>query len=196
MQNATRINEQAGLFAGSISVARADARLPWEITCDHVICSPPYGCEMSGGASANKGLSYRLAQHSYDPRWERYLRCPNGGTVGMLTFHYGSTPGQLGSRRGKPYWTGMEAVYRRAYAALRPGGQLILIVKDHIRDGRRVPTADLTIDLCESICFRLAERLQRRVYPLSLWQRRRKEHGLPVVEEEDVLVFVRPFRPV
>jgi hypothetical protein len=190
--NAKRISGEAGLFAGTISVGRADARLPWEINCDHVICSPPYGCEMSGGASAKKGLTYRLTQHPHDLRWDRYLSAPNGATQGMLTFHYGSTPGQLGSRRGKRYWQAMEAVYRQAYAAIRPGGRLMLIIKDHIHDGRRVPTTDMTVELCDSIGFRLTEHLQRRVYPLSLWQRRRKEQGLPVVEEEDVLCFMLP----
>jgi len=46
-----------------------------------------------------------------------------------------------------------------------------------------------TMKLCEGLGFVLVARHQRRVYPLSLWQRRRKEQGLPVVEEEDVLVF-------
>jgi predicted RNA methylase len=191
-QNATRISEQAGLFAGSISVARADARLPWDITCDHVICSPPYGCEMSGSLRAKKMLPYHLRARQQTRHWEQYLAAPTGGTAGMLAFHYGSSIGQIGARRGKAYWQAMHAIYRRAYAAIRPGGQLILIIKDHIRDGRRVPTANLTVDLCESIGFKLTERFQRQVYPLSLWQRRRKEAGLPVVEEEDVLILLRP----
>jgi len=42
---------------------------------------------------------------------------------------------------------------------------------------------------CQELGFVLYARHQRRVFPLSLWQRRRKEQGLPVVEEEDVLVF-------
>ena len=50
-------------------------------------------------------------------------------------------------------------------------------------------TADSTVATCESLGFSLHARHQRRVFPLSLWQRRRKEMGLPVVEEEDVLVF-------
>jgi tRNA G10 N-methylase Trm11 len=192
--NAERIREEAGLFVGTMSVTRADARLPWEFRCDHVICSPPYGCEMSGRPSAKKGLAYRLAKYPHDRRWEQYLSHPNRGTVGMLTFHYGTTPGQLGSRRGKRYWQAMEAIYRQAHRAIRPGGRLILIIKDHIRDGRRVPTADLTVDLCETLGFRFTERLQRRVYPLSLWQRRRKEQGQPVVEEEDILILARLLR--
>lgn len=66
---------------------------------------------------------------------------------------------------------------------------MILVIKDHIRDGMRVQTAEQTVMLCERLGFTLAARHARRVWPLSLWQRRRKERGLPIVEEEDVLVF-------
>jgi hypothetical protein len=83
----------------------------------------------------------------------------------------------------------MAEVYKEARAALRPGGRLILVIKDHIRAGRRVPTAELTIGLCEGLGFALEERVRRHLATLSLWQRRRREQGLPVVEEEDLLVF-------
>jgi hypothetical protein len=104
----------------------------------------------------------------------------------MLSFYYGSSPNQIGPWRGKRYWRAMQAVYEHAHEALRPGGTLILILKDHVKDGRRVPTAEMTIALCQQLGFQLTERMQRQVHPLSLWQRRRKEQGLLVVEEEDV----------
>ncbi len=107
----------------------------------------------------------------------------------MLSFYYGSSPNQIGPWRGKRYWRAMQAVYEHAHEALRPGGTLILILKDHVKDGQRVPTAEMTIGLCQHLGFQLTERVQRQVHPLSLWQRRRKEQGLPVVEEEDVLIF-------
>lgn len=82
----------------------------------------------------------------------------------------------------------MTEIYTNAYQALRDG-VMIVIVKDHISGGQRVETATQTIALCESLGFALVARHQRRVFPLSLWQRRRKEAGKPVVEEEDALVF-------
>jgi hypothetical protein len=83
----------------------------------------------------------------------------------------------------------MQAVYEQAYNAIRPGGKLLLVLKDHIKDGQRVPTAQMTIVLCQQIGFHLLERFVRQLTNLSLWQRRRKEQGLPVVEEEEVLIF-------
>lgn len=190
-RNAERLAEQAGLFAGQMVIEQADAMQPWGLTArvDAVICSPPYGCEMSARPHAHKALPYRLVRLAHDRRWNRFLSSPNGGTAAMLTFHYGSSPNQIGSWRGKRYWRAMQAVYEQAHEALHPGGKLILILKDHIKDGQRVPTADMTIALCQQIGFRLVERLQRQLTSFSLWQRRRKEQGLPVVEEEDVLIF-------
>lgn len=190
-RNAERISELAGLFVGKMVIEQADAMQSWclKIKVDAVICSPPYGCEMSASPQAKKTLPYRLSRLSHDDRWDRYLNTPNGGTAAMLTFHYGTSAGQIGPWRGRRYWRAMHAVYEQAYDAIRPGGKLLLILKDHIKDGLRVPTANMTIALCQDIGFQLTERFQRQVHPLSLWQRRRKEQGLPVVEEEDVLIF-------
>ena len=189
--SALRLAEQAGLFAGQMVIEQADAMQPWGLAAsvDAVICSPPYGCEMSASPRAHKALPYRLVRLAHDRRWDRFLSRPNGGTAAMLSFYYGSSPNQIGPWRGKRYWRAMQAVYEHAHEALRPGGTLILILKDHVKDGQRVPTAEMTIGLCQHLGFQLTERVQRQVHPLSLWQRRRKEQGLPVVEEEDVLIF-------
>jgi len=192
-ENAAHITAQAGLFAGHIDIDQADARQPWEYTADHILFSPPYGCEVSTTPNSNRGLRYRLhaAQVSYGTRWSRFLDQPNQGSLGMLTFHYGTHPAQIGHLRGKCYWQAMRLIYTQAYAALRPHGHLILVVKDHIRDGKRVTTAATAKAVCEELGFALHDHYQRHLQNLSLWQRRRKERGEPVVEEEDVLVFKR-----
>lgn len=192
-QNAQYIAVQAGLFAGSIDVGQADAREPWTIQADHVICSPPYGCAASPTPNARRMLPYRLhaLQVPYGERWQRFAEKPTAGSMGAVVFHYGTHPAQIGHLRGTRYWEAMRQVYTQAHAALRPSGFFILIVKDHIYQGQRVPTADSTVVMCQQIGFLLQVRYQRRVYPLSLWQRRRKETGLLVVEEEDILVFTR-----
>lgn len=188
--NATHLRNHGGLFLGRVDVGQQDAQLPWEYRVDGVICSPPYGCEASKSPLAHRALLYRQLPGR---RWESLLTRTEqqAGAYGSVMFHYGTHPDQIGHYRGRRYFEAMRAIYMQAYAAIRPGGQLILILKDHIRDGRRVPTVDLTIALCQEIGFRLADRFQRQLTQLSLWQRRRKEQGLPVVEEEDVLVFVR-----
>lgn len=198
-QNAASIIDDAGLFAGTISLGQADARQVWGYTADHLIFSPPYGCDAQHKASSRtRNLVTRLHQLGhrqvrYSARWASLAAHADAqrGAAALFNFAYGDHPAQLGHLRGERYWQAMEQVYTHALAALRPGGCMILIIKDHIRKGQRVPTAEQTIALCERLGFALQARHARRVWPLSLWQRRRKERGLPIVEEEDVLVFTQ-----
>ncbi len=192
-ENAASIIRRAGMFAGAIDVGQADARETWGFQADSIIFSPPYGNEASTTNTGQRGLLYKKAKEavSYGERWQRFFAQPNAGSTHAVVFHYGSHPGQIGHFRGKRYLAAMSEIYQQARIALCPGGYMILVLKDHISEGKRIETALATVKLCEGLGFRLHERHQRRVYPLSLWQRRRKEQGLPVVEEEDVLVFQR-----
>lgn len=191
-QNAAHIQAEAGLFIGSMEMAQGDARKPWGFTADHLLFSPPYGCSASRNPNARKLLRHKIraeeAGKRYGARWQALALNPTPGSMGATTFHYGTSEGQIGHWRGKRYWVAMTEIYTNAYQALR-GGFMIVIVKDHISKGKRVETAAETVRLCESLGFVLHARHQRRVFPLSLWQRRRKERGDPVVEEEDALVF-------
>jgi modification methylase len=190
-QNARQISAQAGLFGGTIDIRQADAREPWGYDTDHILFSPPYGCAASATPNAHRSLPYRLRDDlsRYDTRWQRLLEHPTPGSMGAVVFHYGSHTAQVGHLRGARYWQAMEQVYTQARPALRPGGLMIVVIKDHIHHGQRVPTANQTVELCQRLGFHLHAHLHRRVFPLSLWQRRRKETGLPVVEDEDVLIF-------
>jgi SAM-dependent methyltransferase len=191
---AARVQGQGGMFEGElgeISVGQGDARLPWDYQADCVLFSPPYGNEASTTPTARRRLPYRLRQLSVplDERWFKLAERPSAGAMGAVTFYYGRHPQQVGHLRGPRYWAAMAEVYGQARAALRPGGRLIVVVKDHIRGGRRIPTVEGTIALCEELGFVLAAHYRRRLAQLSLWQRRRKEARQPVVEEEDALVF-------
>ncbi len=187
-ENAAHIIRRAGMFAGTIDVGQADARETWGFQADHLIFSPPYGNEASSSPFAHRALIYKQLEGK---RWKSLLNNAERqqGSYGSVMFHYGTHPAQIGHYRGQRYLDAMKEIYRQARIALRPGGYLVLIVKDHIYQGERIEITTDTTEMCEVLGFRLHERHQRRVYPLSLWQRRRKEQGLPVVEEEDVLVF-------
>jgi DNA modification methylase len=196
-ENAKRITRLAGLFAGEIDLGQADARDPWGYAADCVLFSPPYGNETSTSPSARRMLPYRLHTIAMpvDPRWQRLARHPSPGAMGAVSFHYGTHPQQIGHFRGERYWQAMRRVYTQAYRALRHEGSLILIVKDHISKGRRVPTVATTRTVCEDLGFRFMAHHQRQLSQLSLWQRRRKERGEPVIEEEDILVFRKGAQP-
>jgi hypothetical protein len=200
-ENAALIIRAAGLFAGAIDVGQGDAREGWGFQADHIVFSPPYGCANSPHRGSRASWFERrrrlLESGRLSPRWTELVQHQDdhAGAMAAELFHYGQHPAQLGHLRGAAYWTAMEHVYTQTRTSLRPGGYLILIIKDHIRNGQRVRVADQTVALCERLGFRLHARHARKVYPLSLWQRRRKERGEPVVEEEDVLVFTHGGEP-
>jgi methylase of polypeptide subunit release factors len=194
-RNAASIRDRAGMFAGTIQVGQHDAREPWGYTCDHIIVSPPYGNKISARQTTrNRATTLQRLVRQRDTfvsdRWRSLLRQQEmSGALGAEYFHYGESSAQIGHLRGAAYWQAMTPIYRYARVALRPGGFLIVVIKDHIANRQRVCTADATVQVCEAIGFRLLERHQRALGSLSLWQRRRKERGEPVVEEEDILVL-------
>jgi len=197
-ENAAIILREGGMFAGTINIAQADARLPWGYTADHIIFSPPYACAVASTPTAKGMTSHQIrarlagVEGGYDKAWDRLLRAYDsgrGGVVAAYVMHYGQHPDQVGAFRGDRYWEAMTAIYTMARAGLKSGGYMILVIKDHIRKGERIRIADQTALLCERLGFVLVARHARLVHPLSLWQRRRKERGELIVEEEDVLVF-------
>lgn len=196
-ENAAIILREAGMFAGSIAIGQADARKPWDYQADHIVFSPPYACAVAATPTAKGMTSHQIRARldkvgGYDKAWDRLLRAYDagkGGVVAAYVMHYGRHPDQVGALRGDRYWEAMTQIYARARAGLKSDGKMILVIKDHVRRGQRIRIADQTVALCESLGFVLIERHARLVHPLSLWQRRRKERGELIVEEEDALVF-------
>lgn len=191
-ENAAHVLRRCGLFAGNIDIGAHDAREPWGYHADAIITSPPYACAASSTPNQRRFLPSKLASIPglrYDQRWAELAAHNSPSASGAVRFFYGNHPAQVGAFRGPRYWEAMRAVYTQAHAALRPGGLLILVIKDHVKDGQRVHVADDTALLCAGLGFTLHERHVRALDTLSLWQRRRRERGQLVVLEEDVLCF-------
>lgn len=193
-KNAIHIT-QGRLITADVDISIADARDPWGFEADHIIFSPPYSCAMGSTVAAKGFLSYveKRGGGKYSDRWRSLLERLDAqkGSGASLIFHYGKADGQIGHLRGEAYWREMKRIYSQALPALRATGYMIVVIKDHIKRGERVPVADRTVAVCEHGGFKLHRRHTRRVWPLSLWQRRRKEQGLPVIEVEDILVFIK-----
>ncbi len=192
-RNAEHIR-RTNLFVSSIDIAQGDALVPWNFRAKHLIFSPPYGCQVTRGGARKGILSPKtrqlVAEGKLGGDWVRLATATDNGQGASYLFWYGEAAAQMGHFTGARYWAAMESVYRQAYGAL-DGGYMVLVLKDHIRDRRRVHTANETVTLCERLGFRLVERHERKVYPLSLWIRLAKERGELVVETEDVLVFMK-----
>ncbi len=190
-RNADKIARVALGPVGSADIAYGDARKPFAFSAEHIIFSPPYGCASKPRVYTNDRARVAKLATGGNQRWAYMQKqAPQAGAWGAYSFSYGDADAQVGHTRGQAYWDAMHPIYTNCLNALR-GGYLILIIKDHIKDGQRVHIADQTVALCESLGSTLHARHTRDVFPMSLWTRRRKEQGLPVIETEDVLVFTQ-----
>lgn len=180
-----RLRREAGLFAGLIDVGQADAKTFECPPFDHIITSPPYGFETGNGRSnAHRAtVGAKLGR-----RWQRYIEDPNNASF-AAGFRYIGGQSNTGNKSGRNYWRDMKQVYERCAMFLPPEGKLILILKNHYRRGNLIDVVGQTIAVVETLNLKLIARHGRFIDNPSLWQRRRREQGLPIVEVEDVLVF-------
>jgi modification methylase len=156
-------------------------------TVDLIVTSPPYGCDA--------GVIDK-------PAWLAGGRlCP------PETLNYSKDRANLGHARGTDYEVAMVEVYAACFAALRPGGKLVVVTKNTRRKGRTLDLAGLTVALAcgagftylqHVIALHAAIREGDLVARPSYWQitqvRHARERGEPVhlVAHEDVTVFIRP----
>lgn len=187
--NAPLVHWRAGLLSGLIDIDQADARYLVCPPFDHIITSPPYGFETGSGMS-NRRRAELLGSAKFGARWKRYLENPNHASV-AAGFRYPGGQDNIGNKSGRNYWAEMRAVYSRLGALLPSGGRLILILKNHYRRGKLIDVVSQTVSLAEGFSLELEARHQRLINNPSLWQRRRREKGLPIVDKEDVLVFCK-----
>lgn len=68
---------------------------------------------------------------------------------------------------------------------------MVLVIKNHYRRGSLIDVVGQTVDVVTGLGLSLIARHGRFIDNPSLWQRRRREQGLPIVDVEDVLVFGR-----
>lgn len=177
------IHRAAGLFGGLIDIDQANAM---ELECppfDHVIFSPPYGFENGTKASWEK-RKQRLLKVNHDARWWRKFK---NATSDKFCYEGGRQ--NSGNKSGRNYWNDMRQIYTRVIRLTPSGGLIILVVKNHYRRGGLIDVVNQTVTEVQSLGPALIAWHGRLIDNPSLWQRRRKEQGQPIVEVEDVLVF-------
>lgn len=67
--------------------------------------------------------------------------------------HYGDSENQLGAISGDTFWSAARIIVAQTYAALRPGGHAIWIVKSFVRNKALVDFPGQWRELCESVGF-------------------------------------------
>jgi DNA modification methylase len=153
---------------------------------DLIVTSPPYACE-AGTVDKQAWLA-----------GERICRTD--------TLNYSTDRANLGHARGAAYETAMAEIYAACYAALRPGGRLIVVTKNTRRKGRTLDLAGLTVALATGagftylqhvIALHAAIRDSDLAARPSYWQmtqiRHARQRGEPahLVAHEDLTAYIK-----
>lgn len=184
-RSAQRIRDKSGLFCGSIDIAQGDARTATYPAFHHIITSPPYGFETGKGITPERLARLQQMPNVTGKVNQRTFATYTGG------FRYQGGRNNAGNKSGRNYWADMRLIYANLAGQMPTGGRMILVLKDHYRRGKRVEITAQTIVEVERIGLRFITQHGRKIEHLAIWQRERAKQGLPVVDVEDVLVFVK-----
>lgn len=89
------------------------------------------------------------------------------------------------------YLSEMLRVYRECFKILKPEGLMILILKDFIRGGKRIPLGEDTIKLCQAAGFKYLKTYYRKIEHPSFWRvlQIQKFGESYRIDSEDILVL-------
>lgn len=150
------------------------ANLPLDTGCvDHILTSPPYWDVFSDWHA----MSRRLKTNHHGPHGSAYA--DERGS--KLKKNAGN------EHVYEHYLARMRAIYQECGRVLRPGGRLVLIVKDRIAAGRRVPIVVDTTTLITALGFEI-ETIYSREAQLTQYRQLQKAKGMPVITDEQVIV--------
>ena len=93
------------------------------------------------------------------------------------------------------YQDACREIYRGLLGVIPEGGVLVLVTGDYVRDTQVVDLAQITIDLCVEAGWTPLERWTGRKKRITFWRRYWAKKGQPLLDYEDVLVFVHGETP-
>lgn len=155
---------------------------------DGVVTSPPY----------EDGLGHGDGRTDHPLYAEKRLRS-------QACDQYGDTAGNIGNSSGETYWEAMAQVYASVRLALKPGGVMACVVKDYVKNKKRVPLCDDTATLLESLVFEVFARarawvVKKERHPClfggevvktterkSFFRRLAEKNGSPSIDWEEVI---------
>jgi len=146
---------------------------------DSIIISPPYE------ATIKRGDESPSASGEDRPTYKERLEQPRV---------YSNERDNIGNLKAESYLSAMLQVYRQCHSVLRPGGLLILVTKNFIRNKKEVRLDEDTMKLCDQAGFQFVERHYRKLSAQSFWRviYRQKYPDAPVLDKEDIMIFLKP----
>ena len=177
-----RMMPQLGHEMGECHIIQGDARQLGDILADHAIFSPPYAESYIGGdGSALKALETGKGTK----------RGRGFDSFGNKTLGKPDNPENIGNLKADNYLSAMAQVYSQCHRVLKPGGLMVVVTKNFIRNKKEVRLDEDTIRLCEPAGFKFVERHYRKLPAQSFWRviYQQKYPDAPVLDKEDILVF-------
>lgn len=176
------------------------------------ISSPPYAdsVNQSNGANDDHARLHRKAQAGVD-----ISRAENrGGPNSVLNQPqvYGDSDGQLGAMEDSPdsFWLSARQIVDQVYAALKPGGHALWVVKGYVKGGKYIDFPDQWRRLCEAAGFTTlhehrcllvhhrgtsltleGEKIEHKTESKSFFRRLAEKKGSPRIDWETVLCMVK-----
>lgn len=84
----------------------------------------------------------------------------------------------------------MELIYKKCYETIKPGGTMVLIVKDHMEKGQRVPLVSKAIVASTNVGFSFDESEHFKwAAPGMPYTAARRAKGIEVVDDESIVVL-------
>jgi len=156
---------------------------------DSIVTSPPYEAQIS---TAKSGIDWSKGQCYGKPRDRSKEAAFNQDSNFPSNFgNYGDNASNIGNLKADNYLSAMIQVYQQCHKVLKPGGLMIVVTKNFIRNKKEVRLDEDTIKLCEQARFEFIERHYRKLPAQSFWRviYSQKYPDAPVLDKEDILVF-------
>jgi DNA modification methylase len=165
---------------------------------DLVFTSPPYGDTLQPGDEGPFSGSYDLGKIKRgSDEWERVKTEIRENRRDAKAGAYGDTPGQLSVLPTDQFWLTLRSLFGMCKRVLKPGGMLVTVTKDYVKDGQRVNVADLTNQAAIEAGYAGLERVITTGAHGGQWKRiyneKMRENGNEhlVVDTEDIQFYGR-----
>lgn len=148
---------------------------------DAIVTSPPYENQIHRNSDEGKVEQIKAINPS------NYVE----HSQPVIAALYNPSKENIGNLKSTSYLSAMEFVYRQCFKVLKPGGLMILVTKNFLRDQKEVRLDSDTISIAERAGFKFLERHYRHLPSQSFWRiiYRKKYPLAPVIDKEDILVF-------
>lgn len=175
---------------GLEAIARGSHLVNWRGGFDGVVTSPPYG----------DALSHQRHGEDYHP--ERMDGSDRGGRDTSASMHAqrrgyaeapARNPAQIGNLAGARYWAAMQEVWAACVPLVRPGGRLVVVLKNIVRQNQEVDLIGGTRSQLENLGCRYVTTYYRAVAPGPFHRIRQKSRpDALIIDREGALVLEAP----